>query len=140
MSEHHSHRIDASFTVAAASRTDAAAHLARTVHVIIGASEPHDSGGAQVTGWQMDPESALPGWESFEGSGVPEIVAEMFPPEPDREAFRTPTGEIDEDAFEEAHAPRREECLTLAVQAARLPDVLARLDRAERARDAIIDV
>src|SRR5699024_12230111 len=55
-------------------------------------------------------------------------------------AFRTPTGEIDEDAFEEAHAPWREECLTLAVQAARLPDVLARLDRAERARDAIIDV
>lgn len=81
-----------------------------------------------------------PGWEPFEGTGVPEIVAEMFPPEPAVTDFRLPDGTPDAEGFEDAHEQWRDECLSLAVRAARLPDLMGRLERAERVRDALIDV
>lgn len=81
-----------------------------------------------------------PGWESFEESGIPEIVAEMFPPEPHTDSFRHSDGSPDADGFEDAHEQWREECLSLAVQAARLPEIMARLERAEHVRDGLIDL
>ncbi|WP_029153970.1 hypothetical protein [Microbacterium gubbeenense] len=81
-----------------------------------------------------------PGWEAFEGSGIPEIVAEMFPPEPAAGDFRLPDGTPDRDGFEDAHEQWRDECLSLAVQASRLPNTLERLKRAERVRDGLMDL
>ena len=81
-----------------------------------------------------------PGWESFEGTGIPEIVAEVFPPEPVTTDFRLADGTPDAEAFEDAHEQWRDACLSLAVQASRLPDLLERLDRAERVRDGLLDL
>ena len=81
-----------------------------------------------------------PGWESFEETGIPEIVAEMFPPEPHTNSFRLPDGSPDADGFDEAHEQWREECLSLAIQASRLPDMLTKLERAELVRDGLIDL
>ncbi len=80
------------------------------------------------------------GWEAFEESGIPEIVAEMFPPEPSTGDFRLPDGTPDREGFEDAHERWRDECLSLAVQASRLPDTLERLERAERVRDGLADL
>jgi len=93
------------------------------------------------------------GWEAFEGSGVPEIVARMFPPEPRQDTFTLPDGGPDVDGFEDAHEQWRETCLHLAYAAARLPELLGRLEElehahqqraqvvdAERVRDAVIDL
>lgn len=93
------------------------------------------------------------GWEAFEGFGVPEIVARMFPPEPRQDAFSLPDGGADVDGFEDAHKQWRETCLHLAYAAARLPELLERLEEleqahqqraqvvaAERVRDAVIDL
>ncbi|QUY61533.1 hypothetical protein [Gulosibacter molinativorax] len=82
----------------------------------------------------------LPGWEAFEESGIPEIVAEMFPPEPATGDFLLPDGTPDAGAFEDAHERWRDECLSLAVQASRLPDTLERVERAERVRDGLVDL
>ncbi|MGO1664849.1 MAG: hypothetical protein ACTHZ5_13665 [Micrococcaceae bacterium] len=81
-----------------------------------------------------------PGWEAFEGSGIPEIVAEMFPPEPRVGDFRLPDGRPDQEGFEDAHEQWRDECLSLAVQASRLPETLDRLEQAERVWDGLIDL
>ncbi|TQL85498.1 hypothetical protein [Microbacterium saperdae] len=81
-----------------------------------------------------------PGWEAFEESGIPEIVAEMFPPEPGTGDFRLPDGTPDPESFEDAHERWRDECLSLAVQASRLPETLDRLERAERVRDGLVDL
>ena len=81
-----------------------------------------------------------PGWESFEESGIPEIVAEMFPPEPHTSNFSLPDGAPDTEGFDEAHEQWRDECLSLAIQASRLPDTLTKLERAERVRDGLIDL
>ena len=80
------------------------------------------------------------GWEPFEETGIPEIVAEMFPPEPHTESFRFPDGSPDTDRFDDAHEQWRDECLSLAIQASRLPDTLTKLERAERVRDGLIDL
>lgn len=93
------------------------------------------------------------GWEPFEGAGIPEIVARMFPPEPRPDAFALPDGEPDVDGFEDAHEQWRETCLHLAYAAARLPELLERLEELEQAyqqraqvvdaarvRDAVIDL
>ena len=40
-----------------------------------------------------------PGWESFEESGVPEIVAEMFPPEPRMDDFSSSRRVPDTEGF-----------------------------------------
>lgn len=94
-----------------------------------------------------------PGWESFEGSGVPEIVARMFPPEPQAASFHHPDQTLDEEGFEDAHEQWRDTCLHLAYEASMLPDTLAELEEldqaqqrathavtAERVRDAVIDL
>ena len=81
-----------------------------------------------------------PRWESFEESGVPEIVAEMFPPEPRMDDFRLPDGSPDAEGFGDAHEVWRDECLSLAVQASRLPETLERLKQAERVRDGLVDL
>lgn len=79
-------------------------------------------------------------WEPFEGTGLPEIVAEMFPPEPRQADYLLPNGEEDPDGFEDAHQAWREECLSLAVSASRLPSILTRLKETERVRDGLIDL
>lgn len=100
-----------------------------------------------IHSWTPAPDgSAVPravpsvGWAAFEGSPVPEIVAEMFPPEPRTGDFHLPDGSLDREGFEDAHERWRDECLSLAVQASRLPDTLGRLERAERIRDGLIDL
>ncbi|MFI8631258.1 hypothetical protein ACIGEP_01505 [Microbacterium sp. NPDC077663] len=79
-------------------------------------------------------------WAAFEGSGIPEIVAEMFPPAPAEADFRVEDGTVDVDRLEDARDQWRDECLTLATAAARLPETLARLDRAERMHGGLIDL
>lgn len=95
---------------------------------------------ASVQGWEFADPALIEAFANFEGTGIPEIVAEMFPPEPRMDDFRSPDGEVDVDAFEDAHGPWRETCLTLAASASRLPEIIERLDRAERTRDAMLDV
>lgn len=73
-------------------------------------------------------------WTAFEGSGIPGIVAGMFPSEPAEDDFRVEDGTVDIDRLEDARDQWRDECLALAVAASRLPETLARLDRAERVR------
>lgn len=79
-------------------------------------------------------------WTAFEGSGIPGIVAGMFPSEPAEDDFRVEDGTVDIDRLEDARDQWRDECLALAVAASRLPETLARLDRAERVRDGLIDL
>lgn len=79
-------------------------------------------------------------WESLVEGGIPEILAEMFPPEPDPADYRTPGGDLDEEAYDEACDEWRDRCLGLAVTAARLPELLERVERAERVRDGLLDV
>lgn len=81
-----------------------------------------------------------PEWESFDGSGIPEIVAEMFPLEPHPDNFRLLDGSPDTEGFEDAHDLWRDACLSLALQASRLPDTLERLRVTERVRDGLIDL
>ena len=81
-----------------------------------------------------------PGWEDFEGSGIPEIVAEMFPPAPRLEDFRRPDGGFDQGAYDGADDQWRDRCLSLAISASHLPVLLERLETAERVRDGLIDL
>lgn len=81
-----------------------------------------------------------PGWEDFEGSGIPEIVAEMFPPAPRLQDFRLPDGGFDQDAYDGADEQWRDRCLSLAISASRLPVLLERLEVAERVRDGLLDL
>ncbi|MEX3510662.1 hypothetical protein VVR84_14070 [Kocuria carniphila] len=102
--------------------------------------EARDAARASVQGWEFADPALMEAFASFEGTGIPELVAEMFPPEPRMDDFRSPDGEVDVDAFEDAHGPWRETCLSLAIDATRLPQITERLERAERARDAMLDV
>lgn len=86
------------------------------------------------------PASVPAGWEDLEDSGIAQTVASMFPPTPRAEDFRRPDGTVDQDAFDDADIDWRQECLELATQAARLPELLERLQRAEHARGAAVDL
>lgn len=79
-------------------------------------------------------------WVLFEGSGIPEIVAEMLPPQPLLQQYLREDGTRDVDGFEDAVQEWRDVCLSLAVQASRLPDTLGRVERAEQVRDGLIDL
>lgn len=93
----------------------------------------------RVRSWST--EEALPeAWAPFVETGIPERVAEMFPPEPRSTDYRTPAGQLDVEAYEDAADTWRLECLTLADYAANLPSLVERLSRAEHARDGILDV
>ncbi|UAL28374.1 hypothetical protein K8W59_10800 [Nocardioides rotundus] len=59
------------------------------------------------------------------------------PPEPDPADYRTPGGALDEEGYDEACDEWRARCLGLAVTAARLPELL---ERVERVRDGLLDV
>jgi hypothetical protein len=78
--------------------------------------------------------------DTFEGSPIPALLAEMFPPEPHADTYRRADGSRDDDAFEDAHEHWRDTCLSIAVQAAHLPDITKRLQRAESVRDGLIDL
>lgn len=96
-------------------------------------------GTARVRGWSLtDPAPEI--WDALAEGGIPEILAEMFPPEPDPADYRTSSGTLDETAYAIAGDEWRDRCLSLAVTAARLPDLLERTERAERARDGLLDV
>lgn len=169
------HRVVVEFDVLARSQAEAD-HIVGEVLVEELAGEPEDirTDGARVfaedfgddvasiRSWEpLDVASVPPKvmavpsveWEPLEDSGIPEIVARMFPPEPQTAAFRLPDGTADTEGFDEAHEQWRETCLHLAYAAARLPETLARVEvleqaqqragraaGAERVRDAVIDL
>lgn len=97
---------------------------------------PHP--GTTQDGSQMVVPSAE--WAVFEGSGIPEIVARMFPPEPVEDDYRRSDVSVDIDGLEDAREQWRDECLDLAVAASRLPETLERLGRAERVRDGLAEL
>lgn len=134
------HRVPALAVVEA----DSAQEARRLVQSLLGEATDSPGGGEhqpRLRDWRIDAELPMPAaWEPFEGSGIAEIVAEMFPPEPRPAQYLLPGGEPDVDAFEDAADQWRERCLSLAVNAARLPELLDRLERAERVRDALLDV
>ncbi|GAA3844836.1 hypothetical protein I6I57_13730 [Brevibacterium casei] len=100
-----------------------------------------DQARSRIASWTVSDQGRVPaGWAAFEDSGIPEMVAEMFPPEPRREDYRTPGGGIDDEEFVSAQDDWRSECLRLAVAASQLPEVLDRLERAEGVQDRIADV
>lgn len=158
-----SHRVMIEFDVLARSQAEAD-HIVAEVLIEDLAGPPdalrtegervfgEDFGGnvASITSWiptsqSQQPELGSdvvpsPGWESLEGSGIPEIVAEMFPPEPRADDFRLSDGSADYDGFEDAHDQWRDTCLSLAVQASRLPETLERLRITERVRDGLMDL
>jgi hypothetical protein len=76
----------------------------------------------------------------FEGSGIPEIVAGIFPPEPAEADYRRADGTVDVDGLEDAREHWRDECLNLAVAASHLPETLGRLSRAERIRAGLVEL
>lgn len=81
-----------------------------------------------------------PGWLPYLDSGIPEMVAEMFPAEPDPSDYRRADGTIDGDALEDVRAQWRDQSLELAVQASHLPDLLARMIEAEQFRSSVRDL
>lgn len=93
-----------------------------------------------LRGWDFTDPILVETFGQFEGTGVLDLMADMFEPEPAMEDFRLPGGGIDEDAFEDVHADWREQCLDRAIAAAQLPQLLSRLDSAEYTRDAITEV
>lgn len=136
-------QVHATFTVDTASGEHAASTVRYLLRALMEGRERNadlDKPRSRVTGWRLTDRTQFQAWEPFEDTGIPEIVAEMFPPEPHHNNFRTPAGELNREAFEDAHEAWRDECLTLAINASRLPDLLIRLDRAERIRDSIVDV
>lgn len=141
--ENRRQRIHATFTVETSSGSHASSMVRYLLRAVLEGRERHtdlEEPRSRMHSWWLTDGSQFAAWEPFEDTGIPEMVAEMFPPEPTRESFGTPAGGIDEDAFEGAHEIWREECLNLAVQASHLPEVLARLEKAEAFRDAVIDV
>jgi hypothetical protein len=104
---------------------------------------------SHILSWAPGPATALGAgamgvpsveWAAFEGSGIPEIVAGMFPPEPAEADYRCPDGTVDVDRLEDARKQWRDECLDLAVAASRLPEALKGIDRAERVRAGLIEL
>lgn len=90
---------------------------------------------AQVRGWVVDGALVPEVWWRFGDTPILQIVGEMFPPEPDRDEFRDARGAFDVDAFEDATDRWRDECLSLAFAAARLPELREPSDRAGRVPD-----
>lgn len=136
-------RVQVAFAVDTPSGEHAASTVRYLVRALLEGRERHadlDEPRSRVTSWSLIQHNPFHAWEPFEDTDIPDLVAEMFPPEPRRNDFGTVAGGIDEDAFEDAHDQWRDECLTLAINASQLPSVLARLERAERVRDAIVDV
>jgi len=136
-------RVQVAFAVDTPSGEHAASTVRYLVRALLEGRERHvdlDEPRSRVTSWSLIQHNPFHAWEPFEDTDIPDLVAEMFPPEPRRKDFGTGGGGIDEDAFEDAHDQWRDECLTLAINSSQLPSVLARLDRAERVRDAIVDV
>lgn len=155
------HRVVIAFDVLARSQTEAQ-HMVDEVLIeeLAGPPDQVRADGDRVFGeefgddvphirsWTPAPEATStpqvgvpsPAWEAFEESGILEIVAEMFPPEPAAGDFRRTDGTPDRDGFEDAHERWRDECLSLAVQASRLPETLGRVERAERVRDGLVDL
>ncbi|MFD1861045.1 hypothetical protein EHW97_13795 [Aeromicrobium camelliae] len=136
--------VDVRVMIEAASQEEARALLRSLLRDATGADTGEAGpgsreGGARVRGWSItEPTREL--WDSLSEGGIPEILTEMFPPEPDPTDYRTPGGALDEEAYDEACEQWRDQCLSLAVTAARLPDLLERVERAERVRDGLLDV
>jgi len=105
-----------------------------------GERQPAGEDDPAVRAWALDEDVLPKEWEPFIGSGIPEIVAEMFPPQPRPEQYLRSDGTVDQAAFDGADDQWRDECMSLALSAANLPRLLERLDRTERFRDAVIDV
>lgn len=93
-----------------------------------------------LRGWDFTTPILVETFGQFEGTGVLDLMADMFEPEPAMEDFRLAGGGIDEDAFEDVHADWREQCLDRAIAAAQLPQLLGRLDSAEHTVEAITEV
>lgn len=86
-----------------------------------------DQARSRIASWTVSDQGTAPaGWAAFDDSGIPEMVAEMFPPEPRREDYRTPDGGIDDEEFFSAQDDWRSECLHLAVAASQLPELPVR--------------
>jgi hypothetical protein len=130
-------RVDLRVMIEAASQEEARSLVQSLLRDAAGRQEP--PGAARVRGWSLT-EAPPEIWESLSEGGIPEILAEMFPPEPDPTDYQTPSGSLDEVAYDEACDVWRERCLSVAVTAARLPDLLERVERAERVRDGLLDV
>ncbi|MDR1187745.1 MAG: hypothetical protein LBK95_09885 [Bifidobacteriaceae bacterium] len=72
-------------------------------------------------------------WTDFIGTPVLEVLAQTFPPAPDEAAYWFPDGRFDRAAYQEALQSWTGACFDLAVQAPRLPELLAQ-DKILRAR------
>lgn len=137
------HRVHLVATVQGTSAAEAARSLNTVLSGAVEGGQPREEflpAVDKVISWNAADQSAFSALESFEDSGIPDLLAEMFPPEPTHETYRQSTGSLDEDGFEEAHEEWRERCLDLAVAASHLPELLERLERAERVRDGVLDV
>lgn len=132
------HQVQATFEVEAISDEDAASQLRYLVHQMFESREQNAN--PRVTAWWLAEGSAAEVWEPFADSPIPKMMADIFPREPLLEDFRSPSGHVHSVAFSEAHERWQDECLTLAASASELPDVLARLERAEHTRDGVLDV
>ena len=133
------HGVHVVFTVDAATDDEAR----QAVHAQLREAQdaaPGDNTGPQVRSWLVDEALVPEVWWRFADTPIPEIIGGMFPPEPEREAFRNSDGELDFDAYDDVADRWRDRCLSLAVDAARLPQLLERLRRAEHVRDGLLDV
>ncbi|MGR6902104.1 hypothetical protein [Glutamicibacter sp. BSL13] len=136
--------VDVRVMIEAASQEEARTHVQTVLRDATNAdtevADPGSrEGGARMRGWSITA-TAPEIWDSLAEGGIPEILAEMFPPEPDPADYRTPGGELDEEAYDEACDDWRDRCRGLSVTAARLPGLLERVERAERVRDGLLDV
>ena len=139
------YRLNVEFDVTGATWGDARAFLDRTLSDGLDPDRA-DPAGRAIHSWTDgappgQPVAApLPGWEALQDSGIPEMVAEMFPPEPSPAAYIRDDGSLDADGLADAQEQWREKCLTLGLRASRLPELLDRLERTENLRDDVVDV
>ncbi len=73
--------------------------------------------------------------DTYADTPVFDMLAEIFPKEPDPDGFRDENGELDENAYGAAFDEFTEQALDIATYLRRPTDLLARVERAEQVRD-----
>ncbi len=151
------HHMTVEFDILASTWLEASDYLARALLDTLAPDEPDVAGDGptrprvreanvpKVQNWILAPTprpapDRSAGREWLEESRILDVLAEMFPPEPSTEAFTRADGSLDLDELERARRQWSDQCATLAVQAAQLPELLERLERTEGLRDDLVDV
>lgn len=78
--------------------------------------------------------------DEYQDTPVMDLLAETFPEPPDPNEYRTPDGELDEDAYGIAFDQFTEQAMDLAINLTRIGELTSRLLRAEQIRNGLADL